>query len=223
MGVHDGHRERKREQFRRYGDEAFADHELLELLLYYAIPRVDTNPIAHRLLEHFGSLMNVLSAPDAELEKVSGLGSSSVGLIRLVAPLYRRARISASKNEVILDTVERIGLYCLDLLAAEPREVMYDICLDAKGRRLNTYRLSEGGPGGVTANARQIMENALACNAVMVVLSHNHPSGLALPSREDIASTEMLRTALDAVGVRLAEHIVVADGDFVSLHQQGYL
>lgn len=223
MGVHDGHRERKREQFRRYGDEAFADHELLELLLYYAIPRVDTNPIAHRLLEHFGSLMNVLSAPEAELEKVSGLGRSSVCLIRLVAPLYRRARISASKHEVILDTVERIGVYCLDLLAAEAREVMYEICLDAKGRRLNTYRLCEGGPGGVSANVRQIVENALHCNAVMVVLSHNHPSGLALPSREDIASTEVLRTALDAVGVRLVEHIVVADGDYVSLHQQGYL
>ena len=221
MGVHDGHRERRREQFLRHGADALADHELLELLLFYAIPRKDTNPIAHELLGQFGSLQAVLSAPVVELEKVPGMGRSAAALLKLVAPLYRRARVSAAENEVVLDTTERIGAYFLELYVAEPREVMYQLCLDAKGRRINTYKVSEGEASGVTVNVRRTVENSIVCGAVMVALAHNHPSGLAFPSQEDKDATRQVQIALDAVGVRLVEHVIVADNDFISLRQQG--
>ena len=99
MGVHDGHRDRKRQQFLTSGPDPFADHELLELLLYYAVPRKDTNPIAHELINRFGSLQAVFAAPAAELERVPGLGRNAAVLLKLVPELYRKAILSASANE----------------------------------------------------------------------------------------------------------------------------
>ena len=128
---------------------------------------------------------------------------------------------AAAENEVVLDTTERIGAYFLELYVAEPREVMYQLCLDAKGRRINTYKVSEGEASGVTVNVRRIVENSIVCGAVMVALAHNHPSGLAFPSQEDKDATRQVQIALDAVGVRLVEHVIVADNDFISLRQQG--
>ena len=104
MSVHEGHRQRKKEQFREHGLDAFADHEALELLLYYAIPRQDTNPIAHRLIERFGSLEGVFSAPAYELRKVEGVGENAAALIRLIFPLCRRVRTSGGRHEVIFNT-----------------------------------------------------------------------------------------------------------------------
>ena len=119
MSVHEGHRQRKKEQFREHGLDAFADHEALELLLYYAIPRQDTNPIAHRLIERFGSLEGVFSAPAYELQKVEGVGENAATLIRLLFPLCRRVRTSGGRHEVIFNTRENIGAYFIELFLGE--------------------------------------------------------------------------------------------------------
>lgn len=221
MGVHDGHRDRKRQQFLTSGPDPFADHELLEVLLYYAVPRKDTNPIAHELINRFGSLQAVFAAPAAELERVPGLGRNAAVLLKLVPELYRKAILSASANETVLNTTDRIGEFFRDLLAGQSKEVMYQLCLDAKGRKLHVYKLGEGDVGSVGLNVRRIMENALHTNAMMVVLAHNHPSGVVLPSREDETATELAREALDAMGVALVDHIIVADNDYVSLRESG--
>ena len=144
MGVHDGHRDRKKAQYRRCGSEPFADHELLELLLFFAIPRVDTNPAAHALLDRFGSLQAVFTASVDELAKVPHIGPNAALLISLIPTLYRRAMVSAANSEFVLDTRARMGEYFRELLSAEPKEVMYQLCLDAKGRRRNIYRVGEG-------------------------------------------------------------------------------
>ena len=222
MGVHDGHRNRKREQFARHGIDAFADHEVLELLLYYAIPRRDVNPIAHALLDRFGSLEGVFSAPAEELELVPGVGKNAALLVALVPQVYRRVRQSAAQEQ-ILDTTERMGAFFLEQFVAQSQEVMYQLCLDAKGRMLNCRKVSEGDVASVGLNLRRIVENALRCNAVMVALAHNHPSGVALPSREDRVATIQIRDALEAVHVRLVDQIIVADDDFVSMRQDGTL
>ena len=141
MGVHDGHRDRKKAQYRRCGSEPFADHELLELLLFFAIPRVDTNPAAHALLDRFGSLQAVFTASVDELAKVPHIGPNAALLISLIPTLYRRAMVSAANSEFVLDTRARMGEYFRELLSAEPKEVMYQLCLDAKGRRRNIYRV----------------------------------------------------------------------------------
>ena len=135
--------------------------------------------------------------------------------------LYRKAILSASANETVLNTTDRIGEFFRDLLAGQSKEVMYQLCLDAKGRKLHVYKLGEGDVGSVGLNVRRIMENALHTNAMMVVLAHNHPSGVALPSREDETATELAREALDAMGVALVDHIIVADNDYVSLRESG--
>lgn len=223
MSVHDGHRQRKREQFRQHGLDSFADHEVLELLLFYALPRRDTNPIAHDLLQRFGSLEQVLAAPVEELAKVPGMGENAATLLKLVPQVTRRARISSIAQERVLDTTERIGAFFVEQFVAEANEIMYQLCLDAKGRMLSCHRISEGDASSVSLNMRKIVETTLRSNAVLVALAHNHPSGIALPSQEDKVATRMVQEALETIGVRLVDHIIVADDDFISMRQSGML
>ena len=223
MGVHDGHRERKREQFLRHGADSFADHELLELLLYSAVPRRDTNPLAHDLINYFGSLHAVLSAPAEELQKFSGISQSGAVLLKLIPSIYRRAALSAGENEQILDTVEKIGRFFVDLYVAESCEIMYQLCLDAKGRRLNLYKVTDGDPSSVNLNVRKIVENAILSQASMVALAHNHPSGVPFPSPEDREATLRIRDALEMIDVRLVEHVIVADNDYISMWESGMM
>lgn len=223
MGIHDGHREKMRQRFLKGGLEAFAEHEALELLLYYAIPRRDTNPIAHALMERYGSLSAVLSAPVEDLQKVEGIGESAAILLDLIVPLYRKARIADAAQETVINSVEKAGAYLLECFTGEKNEVVYQLCLDRKGKLLACKRIEEGGVANAELNIRRVVENAILTSASEVILSHNHPSGLALPSKEDYAATRRVKAALHAIGVELADHIVVADGDFVSMVQSGYL
>ena len=223
MGVHDGHREKMRARFLAGGLEGFAPHEALELLLYYAIPRRDTNPIAHALMERYGSLSAVLTAPVEDLKKVEGVGESAAVLLKLAPQLYRKARLSDAEQETVLSSVERVGAYLLERFAGEKNEVVYQLCLDRKGKLLACKKLGEGGVASADLDIRRLVENALLTGASSVVLAHNHPSGVALPSRDDYAATDRAKTALSVVGVALADHIIVADGDFVSMSDSGYL
>ncbi|MBQ9329367.1 MAG: DNA repair protein RadC [Oscillibacter sp.] len=223
MGIHDGHREKMRRRFLTGGLDSFADHEALELLLYYAIPRRDTNPIAHALMEHYGSLAAVLSAPAEDLARVEGVGASAAVLLRLVPQLCRKARISEAERETVLSTTERAGAYLLERFADERHEVVYQLCLDRKGKLLTCKRLGEGGIASAELDIRKAVENAILSSASTVILAHNHPSGVALPSQEDYAATDRIRAALATVNICLRDHIIVADGDFVSMADSGYL
>lgn len=223
LGIHDGHREKMRGRFLATGLEGFADHEVLELLLYYAIPRRDTNPIAHALVERYGSLRGVLSAPAEDLIRVPGMGEQSAVLIRLVAQIYERSRTESGSRPVILNSTEKAGEYLLHLLSGKTREEVVQLCLDRKGKLLACKRLREGGGSWAELNIRHLVENALILSASAVILCHNHPSGVALPSQDDFVTTERVRDALAAVGVVLVDHIIVADDDFVSMADSGYL
>ncbi|MCI9505140.1 MAG: DNA repair protein RadC [Oscillospiraceae bacterium] len=222
--VHAGHRQRLKNKYLSSGADVLEPHELLELLLFYAVPRANTNPIAHALIKRFGSLKNVLTAPVEELTKVEGVGESSALLISLFPRVYCRALSDSMEEEAeILDTSRRLGAYFVTLLSPERNEVMYQLCLDAKGRLLKRFKINEGNSGGVDFDVRKIAVNALSSNAVSVVLAHNHPSGLALPSQEDCAGTEEVREALAAIGVALADHIIVADNDYISFRDSHLL
>ena len=184
-----------RKRFLAGGLEGYADHEALELLLYYAIPRRDTNPIAHALMERYGSLSAVLSAPVEDLQKVEGIGESAAILIRLALLLCRKARLEDAARATALNSTERAGKYLIELFAQEKREILYQLCLDQKGKLL----------------------------ASAVILSHNHPSGMAAPSADDYSATDRAKAALETVGVRLVDHIIVAGRDFLSMADSGYL
>ncbi len=223
MGIHDGHREKMRQRFLKGGLDSFADHEALELLLYYAIPRRDTNPIAHALMERYGSLSGVLTAPVEDLKKVEGVGESAAILLKLAPQLYRKARLSDAEQETVLSSVERVGAYLLDRFAGEKNEVVYQVCLDRKGKLLTCKKLGEGGVASADLDIRRLVENALLSGASAVILAHNHPSGVALPSKDDYIATSRAKDALAVVGVALTDHIVVANGDFVSMADSGYM
>lgn len=223
MGIHDGHREKMRHRFLQGGLDHFADHEALELLLYYAIPRRDTNPIAHALMERYGSLPAVLSAPVEDLQKVEGIGESAAVLLKLVPQLYHKARLADAAQETVLNSAQRCGAYLLERFADERNEVVYQLCLDRKGKLLACKRLGEGNVSSAEMDVRRVVENAILTGASAVVLSHNHPSGIALPSKDDYAATQRVKDALSTIGVALTDHIIVADGDFVSMADSGYL
>lgn len=222
MGIHDGHREKMRRRFQETGLEGFADHEALELLLYYAIPRRDTNELAHRLLARYGSLAALLQAPVEDLQRTEGIGESAAVFLKLVPAFVYKAQRSAGQ-ETVLNSTEKAGRYLLSCFAGERNEVIYQLCLDRKGKLLARKRLSEGGSAAAELNIRRLVENALLSSASAVILSHNHPSGIALPSREDYATTQQAQDALRTIGVELLDHIIVAEDDYVSLADSGIL
>jgi DNA repair protein RadC len=223
MGIHDGHRARRREQFLTHGLDAFSDYEALELLLYFAIPRGNTNPTAHRLLERFGSLDAVLSATAEELEQVEGVGANTAALLLLVVPLVRRARTVSTRAPVILGDTEAMGQYFTELFFGMREERVYLACLDAKRKLLRCAAVADGGTDTASLNLRRVVEAAFQSNASKVVLAHNHPSGVALPSADDNRATLAAWDALSRIGVELIDHIIVADDDFVSLRDNGLL
>lgn len=223
MGVHDGHREKMRQRFLAGGLEGFAPHEALELLLYYAIPRRDTNPIAHALMERYGSLSAVLNAPVEDLQKVEGIGESAAILIHMIAQIDRKAAIADAAQETILNSSHKAGKYLLNHFMGKKRELVYQLCLDQKGKLLACKLLGEGGVNAASVDIRQVVENAILTSASAVILAHNHPSGIALPSNEDYAVTDRVKAALATIGVTLADHIIVADGDYVSMADSGFL
>jgi DNA repair protein RadC len=194
----------------------------LELLLYFAIPRRDTNPLAHRLINQFGSLDRVLSASAEDLQTVPGIGASAAALLTLVPQLARRAALTAGR-ERILDTTDALGTYFMELLTGNQEERCYLVCMDAKGKQLSCRLLSQGTAFATGVSVRTVTSHALQSGAAMVALGHNHPSGVAFPSQEDLAATAKLKEALAAVDIRLADHIIVADRDYTSMRLSGLL
>ena len=223
MSIHEGHRERMRKQLKTSGMDSLSDVQVLEMLLYYAAPRGDTNPAAHALLKRFGTLDGVFSAPETELRKIDGVVEVSAQLLLLVPQVARRCLMSRSTQIQVLDTTSKCGQYLLPFFHGEREEVVYLLCLDAKCKALDCVLIHRGGVNVASIAARKVVKAALDSNATSVVLAHNHPSGLALPSQEDKQTTMVLKAALDAVGVVLADHIIVADDDFVSMRDDGIL
>ena len=216
--MHDGHRQRLKERFRREGLDNFEDLYVLELLLFYCIPRVDTNPIAHRLLEHFGSLTGVLDASVAELEKVEGIGENASTFLSLITEVGRFYQTRRKKDEgTILSNLDKCCDYLIPYFYGREVETVYMLCLDAKSKLLCCRKVGEGSVNSANVPIRRVVEIALGVNATTVVLAHNHPSGLALPSADDIHTTHRLAMALEAVDIVLADHIVVSNDDYVSI------
>ena len=220
--LHEGHREVLRNRFMREGGfEHFEDHQILELLLFYAKARSDTNPLAHELLDTFGSLKGVLEARPEMLTAVKGIGPQAATLISMVVPLTR------VWNRCAMEKPDRIGnsreaeKYCLSLLAGHRTERFYVISLNARCAVLGRRKISDGSLSEVSAYPRMVMETALNYNAHSVLLCHNHPGGTCAPSPEDISSTLQLQRLLNGVGILLLDHIIVANDSTYSMIQHG--
>ena len=222
MSIHDGHRQRMKDRFREEGLDNFQEHEVLELLLYYCIPRQDTNPIAHTLIDHFGSFSAVMDASVEELEKIPGIGAGAATFLSLMAQAWRYYQVNRTmQSEVILSTVNECGAYLLPYFAGRRNETVFLLCLDAKCKVICCREVGEGSVNSAAVPIRRIVEMAMNSTATSVILAHNHPSGLAVPSRDDVMTTRRVAAALDGVEIVLVDHIIVADDDFVSLAQSG--
>lgn len=223
MSVRSGHRERMRARFLEEGLDQFTDIQVLEMLLFYSIPRKDTNPIAHALLDRFGSLSQTLEAPVTELVKVDGISENTAVFLKYVTQVgryYQTDRVSRIK---VLPTLDSCAEYLRPFFLNRDVEMVFLLCLDAKCRVLCCKKLAEGSVNSTGISIRKVVEQSLNANAASVVLAHNHPGGLAIPSNEDIMTTGQIAAALRAVDVKLVDHIVVADDDYVSLIQSGYI
>lgn len=219
--IHAGHRQRMKDRFLSEGLDHFSDVQALELALFYCIPRKDTNPIAHGLLDRFGSFSQVLEAPVEELAKVPGMGESAAVFLHLILEMGRFYLVDRSKQNRILPTLEDCAEYLLPFFHGRRVETVYLLCLDAKCKVLCCKEVGEGSVNSAGISIRKIVETALGANASTVVLAHNHPSGIAIPSGEDIQTTKRIAMALQAVEIQLADHVVVADEDYVSMVQSG--
>lgn len=221
MSIHDGHRTRLRERYLQEGLDHFDEHQVLELLLFYCIPRRDTNEIACNLMKRFGSFSAVMTAPVSELKKVPGVGASAATFFALLRDVDRYYKTHQETNPQFMNQKKDYGDFLRDVLAHQRNEKVYMMCLDAKKKMISCREVGEGCTNYASVPIRRIVETALAENAVMVVLAHNHPSGFAIPSDEDIYTTHRLAAALSTVEIILVDHIVVADGDYISMRESG--
>ena len=223
MSIHDGHRQRLKERFVQQGLDQFTEVQALELLLFYCIPRQDTNDLAHYLHERFGTFAQVLDADMDELMQIKGIGENAATFLKLIPAICRYYNVNrVEKDPKLLLTIDECGEHLLHYFDGRCNEMVYLLCLDAKGKPIACRLVGEGGINSAGIPIRNIVELALSAKATSVVLAHNHPSGIALPSYEDVATTKRIAVALQAVDVVLADHLVIADNDYTSMVQSGY-
>lgn len=202
--------------------DTLKDAELLELLLRYAVPQ-DAAALAKRLLEHYPNLAALLESEAQELAAIEGMTPECIVLLRLVPELQRRYLISRAAPETRLVDSVSFGTYLLPYFYGAKDEMVYLLTLDATGKVLSCRLIGHGSVNSANVPMRRLVQEALSANATAVVLAHNHPSGIALPSREDIDLTLRLRDALDIMDILLLDHLVIADDDYVSMSDSGYL
>lgn len=215
--MHAGHRERLKQRFLREGLEQFEPHNVLELLLFYAIPRQDTNELAHRLIHAFGSLSSVFDAPIEELVKVDGVGLNTATLIKLLPAANRRYLEDRATKGIDVASPEACGELLVSKFNGVTVERLVLLCMDNKCRVRHCEVISEGTQTMVDIRNRRIVETALRQNASCVVLGHNHPNGFPVPSKSDVDATYSLARLLEAMDIELYDHIIVADGEYFSM------
>lgn len=215
---HENHRERLRETFRKAGVDGMPDHNLLELLLFYSIPRKDTNELAHRLISTFGSLNGVFDASYEQLLDVDGIGESSALLLSVIPAICRQYIEGSVAGKVNLsDPDDAINYVVKKFYGNNKRESFYMLCLDGVGNLINCCKMGEGSAGSVIVDKRNILETAFRNNADKIIFAHNHPNGVAAPSRDDMVLTSEFSSLLLGVGIRLVDHIIVAGSESISL------
>lgn len=220
--LHRKHRLRMKERFLREPDN-LQDHEILELLLYYAIPQKNTNPLAHTLLEKFGSLPGVFEAPMQELYTIKGIGEHAAVLLHLMPCLLRRYYCQIDeRGKVLLATTEDICQYLKPQFLGRTTEWLYLICLNQKQEITFSGFLFEGSINALIVRIRDIISISLNNNADSVILAHNHPHSLALPSPEDVYTTEKVFHALQSIGIKLRDHIIICGLEAVSMRDSGH-
>lgn len=220
---HGGHRQRMRERYLKQGLDGFAPHEILELLLFYAIPQKNVNPLAHRLIDRFGSLYAVLNAPPQQLVQVEGIGEYAATFLTLLQSAARQALRTRDTGKAKLGTRQAAVDYCIGLLHGEKRELFYAICLGGQMEVISDVLIAKGSLSDVPAYPRIVLDAVLTHNAHCVLLCHNHPSGSVVPSPQDLDATRTLSGLLSEIEVVLVDHLIVAGDRALSMVRNRFI
>ena len=212
--IHDGHRQRLKNKFLENGFLGFEPHNILELLLFYSIPRRDTNEIAHKLLNHFGSLKAVFNASFDELIQVEGIKENSATLIKMVPMIAREYVVNDLTENAVFDSANKIGEFFINKYLGEKNEIVYAMLLNNKFELLSVVKVHEGSVNSAHVSSRKILDAVVKHNAAMIVLAHNHPDGTVCPSMDDIDTTANLMAAFNSFGISLIEHFIIAGNEF---------
>lgn len=222
--LHKDHRLRVRNEFLANGfNEKTPPHKVLEMLLFYSIPRKDTNDMAHELLNQFGSIEKVLEASDEELKRIDGIGDNTVALFKLLLHITRTYRSKKKLEESKLRTMDDIYDFLSAKFTGLTKEVFAVATFNNRGEMISFDIIKEGDVSSVGVSTREVLEIVIKRNATGVIISHNHPGGTAVPSVDDLKLTKTLFTALSHINVTLLDHIIVADNDYVSMRQTASL
>lgn len=215
--LHEGHRDRMRQKYIENGSRAFTDHELIEMLLYYAVPRKDTNELSHRLIKRFGSYSAIFNADINDLCE-AGLSKNAAVFLNLVRDSGERYFTSTETKQRFL-TVGDAAEFITKLLYSKKQEVLYIFLLNMKMELLGYEELSSGGISSVGLDSRTLLKTVLSYNAAYAILAHNHPTGTAAPSHADIKLTQTIIDLLKTIDVKLCDHIITSKNSFYSFNQ----
>jgi len=220
---HEGHRARTRKEFLEKGLAHMPDHEKLELLLYYSIPRGDTNLIGHALMNRFGSFAGVFDAPFELLREVEGVGDASATQIKVIAALIRAYMDDYSNaHNTIRSAADAREFMCYKFLCESAERVLM-ACVGGNGKVVYCDVVAEGSPESVQLRPSVLIRTALLANAVRVVLAHNHPNGICNPSQNDLHATRVLQAEFSRLNIELYDHVIIAPGGSFSMRESGML
>lgn len=211
-----GHRERMTKRFLANGFDSFEEHEILEYMLFYALPRVNTNDIAHRLLNKFGSLYGVLEASETDIASVNGMGEKSAAYLTMFPDLLRAYKKSKLGKKPAVKSIKQACEYCVAMLFGKPYEQFYVIWLNTQNRVIHSEKLSEGGIKDSPVYMDKVAASALRHHAVKAIIAHNHPGGNLSPSPNDLATTQTVMKTLGLLNIELVDHIIVNDEETFS-------
>jgi DNA repair protein RadC len=221
--MHEGHRERMKNRFLNEGLDHFSQHQVLELLLFYTIPRRDTNPLAHRLIKRYSSLVGVLEADFEDLIKVEGVSRNTALFLSLIPSLCRRYLTDKQGSKPRLNSSAKAGEYARSLFYGRQYEAFYVICLDSQNKVNHAALVHEGTIDSAPVYPRLIIETALRHKAAAMILTHNHPGGSLQPSAADLDATRKICNACDAISIRVVDHIIVAGEQYFSFADRGLI
>jgi DNA repair protein RadC len=212
-----GHRERLRERFRQGGADALPDYELMELLLFRAIPRRDIKPLAKAVIATFGSFADAINATETRLAEIPGLGAAAITEIRLVRAAALRMMKGEVRKRPVIDSWEKVVNYCRAAQGFEAREEFRILFLDTRHALIADEVQGRGTIDHTPVYVREVMRRALELSAAAIILVHNHPSGNATPSRADVQITKEIIAAGQSVGISVHDHIIVCRKEHASL------
>lgn len=219
--IHKGHRKRLKEKYLNDGIDNFAEHEILELMLYYALPQKDTNPLAHKLLENFGSISAVMDAPTSHLLNL-GITENVAAFIKLIPDLTRIYYDDKFNNKSKRIDTSNLCEYFKYKFLGRSVEHFHLLLMDGKYNELYSGVISKGSLTATNVPIRKIIELSVLYNATYAVIAHNHLSGIALPSKSDLFATQTVVKALKLIDISLLDHIIIADEDATSLMDSIY-